>query len=162
MPPTRSRDINLTPHSRRVGAVRAAMAHTREISSQDGKNTGDQAGREWQPRTSRMQTGTHIDLEEMKSRAINCHPHPNGIGHERQIGTATASSSDVEPLKFCPTKQIGSGRGTLEGPVARLAARPLRSIRGLGRPRLSPTPSHSGCAQGPRSEAGRARQSESP
>jgi hypothetical protein len=25
----------------------------------------------------------HVDLEEMRADAINCHPHPNGIGREQ-------------------------------------------------------------------------------
>jgi hypothetical protein len=36
------------------------------------------------------ETGTHVNLQEMRSDAANCHPHPNGIRRKQQKSSRIA------------------------------------------------------------------------
>jgi hypothetical protein len=52
---------------------------------------------------------THVDLEEMRSHAINCHPHPNGIGRELQKSSRIAQverDQRLEERETCCTHSL--------------------------------------------------------
>ena len=90
----RSREINLTPHSPRVGAVRAALADRRgEVRT----NTGDQTGHEGGQKTSKTKSeSTSISKKWDRTRLKFCHPRS-----ERNWTRMTGLSQQESPSS-CP------------------------------------------------------------